>query len=264
MTSASSAAEADSTEVLRATVPRLTGLLLDHVAPASYYVFGLIASGSALITAVTGQGPAADADVVTRTWVITQQALTTTFVGLIALLFVFRRDRLGGRPGLLSALALLVVHPHDRANRQEVRERLLPALVALAGTNALYVVSLTPVTQPDPRLVAPSSLLLGLGLVLSIVSLATLGRCFGVFPEVRGLVTRGPYAVVRHPLYLAEMMAALGGLLPRLSPLMIAIFVGFVGLQYWRTIFEERVLQEAFPEYASYRERTWRILPGVN
>jgi len=39
----------------------------------------------------------------------------------------------------------------------------------------------------------------------------------------------------------------------------VAVFV----LQYWRTIFEEHVLQEVYPSYAAYRARTWRFLPYI-
>ena len=48
------------------------------------------------------------------------------------------------------------------------------------------------------------------GLAFSLASVAVLGRCFGILPDVRGLVVRGPYRLVRHPLYLGELTAALG------------------------------------------------------
>jgi protein-S-isoprenylcysteine O-methyltransferase Ste14 len=102
------------------------------------------------------------------------------------------------------------------------------------------------------------------GLVFAIVSLASLGRSFGIFPEARRLVTHGPYRWVRHPLYLAEITGALGGLLSSISIPTVAPFAVFVVLQYWRAMYEERALVQAFPEYAEYARKTWRILPGIH
>ena len=55
-----------------------------------------------------------------------------------------------------------------------------------------------------------SDVLLIAGLAFAIGSVAVLGRCFGILPDVRGLVTHGPYRWVRHPLYLGELTAVLG------------------------------------------------------
>ena len=56
---------------------------------------------------------------------------------------------------------------------------------------------------------------LGLGLQLAglaawAVTFAVLGRSFGLVAADRGLVTRGPYALVRHPLYTTFLIAQLG------------------------------------------------------
>jgi protein-S-isoprenylcysteine O-methyltransferase Ste14 len=134
-------------------------------------------------------------------------------------------------------------------------------LVALAGTFALNLALI-----PVPASTATTALLVstGFGLVgtlFTIWSLATLGRCFGVFPEARGLVRRGPYRWVRHPVYLGEIVAGFGIVVARPHLLVAAIFVLFVALQYWRALNEERALEEVFPEYAEYRARTGRLLP---
>jgi hypothetical protein len=184
-----------------------------------------------------GEGPAAGLDPVARGWLAVQRALLTAFIALIALLFMIRRRRLGNQPGLIGALGSLLLHPGDRGLRHEVGERVLPALIAIAGTNAIALLALFPVTETSLFFTVPGAALGLIGIVLSAYSLACLGRCFGVFPEVRGLVTRGPYALVRHPLYLSEIIAALGGLLSTLSPYTLVGFLLFVALQYRRAIY---------------------------
>jgi len=108
-----------------------------------------------------------------------------------------------------------------------------------------------------------SSIVVIVGTLFTIWSLATLGRCFGLFPEVRGLVMRGPYRLVRHPVYLGELLSAVGLLLAKPHPLIIGIFAVFAALQYWRTVYEERALSAAYPdEYPTYARRVPRLLPG--
>lgn len=47
------------------------------------------------------------------------------------------------------------------------------------------------------------------GLLIGVAALITLGRSFGVAPADRGLVTRGPYAIVRHPAYTSYLVRTL-------------------------------------------------------
>src|SRR5581483_11096310 len=115
----------------------------------------------------------------------------------------------------------------------------------------------------DWRVLGLSAGLALVGILITLWSLATLGRCFGLFPEARGLVTRGPYRIVRHPVYVGELISGFGLLLPIVSVWTVLVFVAFVCLQLWRTRNEERALQVVFPEYAAYRARTARIVPGI-
>ena len=135
--------------------------------------------------------------------------------------------------------------------------------VALAGTFLLNVVGLLSIPdEPSTYSLLASTFVVLVGTLFSLWSLAVLGRCFGIFPEARGLVTRGPYRWIRHPIYLGHILGGFGLVISKPYPEVIVLFVVFVGLEYWRAVYEERALEETFPaEYAAYRARTGRLLP---
>jgi protein-S-isoprenylcysteine O-methyltransferase Ste14 len=97
----------------------------------------------------------------------------------------------------------------------------------------------------------------------AIWSLSYLRRSLSIIPEARRLATDGPYRIVRHPLYLFEIMAALGALATGPGVISITSFVVFVCMQMIRARLEERLLTGAFPEYAAYARRTRRLIPFV-
>lgn len=82
-------------------------------------------------------------------------------------------------------------------------------------------------------------------------------------PEARYLVTSGPYRIVRHPLYLCELVAMMGIALQYEWPAALALWLIQVGFLYARVLNEERVLRTAFPKYGSCARQTARVLPGV-
>ena len=63
----------------------------------------------------------------------------------------------------------------------------------------------------------PSVRLQILGLLLWAWAFSRLARSFGIVPADRGLVTSGPYAVVRHPLYSAYLLGGIGYLIQSMS-----------------------------------------------
>jgi protein-S-isoprenylcysteine O-methyltransferase Ste14 len=101
-----------------------------------------------------------------------------------------------------------------------------------------------------------------LGGLWMVVSIVFLGRCFGVLPEARGLVTGGPYGLVRHPLYLGELTAFGGLVLASPSAVNLALAVMFVTGQGMRMLLEERALEREFPAYAGYAAVTPRLIPS--
>ena len=94
-----------------------------------------------------------------------------------------------------------------------------------------------------------------------LVSVLFLGRCFGVLPEARGLVTSGPYRFIRHPVYLGEIGACAGLAIAAPSPANAGALTALIVAQFVRMRLEERALTQAFPEYAGYVSRTTRFLP---
>ena len=95
-----------------------------------------------------------------------------------------------------------------------------------------------------------------------------LGRSYGIRMDIfdgHTLVTRGPYAFVRHPMYLGIVVYHLGATLVLQSPLLLAL-TGLVIVPYTalRIAHEERPLRAAFGErYADYQRDVPALLPFV-
>jgi len=98
---------------------------------------------------------------------------------------------------------------------------------------------------------------------LSFVSLLTMGRLFGVRPALRGLVTRGPYRFVRHPMYLSYILADIGYNLQEWNFVtLLLVLVGWMSLVY-RIHAEERMLSQhvQWPAYVALVR--YRLFPGI-
>ena len=137
-------------------------------------------------------------------------------------------------------------------------------LAALLGTFVLYSLWLMPAPRTDNVYVlALSDIFLSFGMTLALYSLTYLRHRFSIVPEARGLVTSGPYQLVRHPIYLGEIIAAFGLILPSFLTLHMVVFLVFVSTQVRRTYYEEDVLRQAFPDYPEYARRTHRLIPYI-
>jgi len=95
------------------------------------------------------------------------------------------------------------------------------------------------------------------GAGLAVASAVALGRSFGLVAANRGVCTRGPYRVVRHPLYAAYLLAVTGYVLENPSAWNVALYFVVMAFQAVRIATEERCL-DADAEYRRYRERVKR------
>jgi protein-S-isoprenylcysteine O-methyltransferase Ste14 len=140
---------------------------------------------------------------------------------------------------------------------------LYPRFAAVVGTFSNLGFLLLPPQELSYALYLISLLLLIAGIVFAICALLVLGRSISLLPEARRLVTRGPYALVRHPLYLGEMVAVAGIALQHLSAWALLLLGLGWAFQIQRMKYEELVLSQSFPEYGDYMARTARLVPGV-
>jgi protein-S-isoprenylcysteine O-methyltransferase Ste14 len=140
---------------------------------------------------------------------------------------------------------------------------LYPRFAAVAGTYLGGGIVLLPPRELSAALSLLSTSSVLCGTVFAIYAALSLGRSLSMLPEARRLVTRGPYRLVRHPLYVSEALALVGVTLQYLSPLALTLLVFQCIFQLERMTNEERVLARTFPEYRDYMAATARLVPGV-
>jgi protein-S-isoprenylcysteine O-methyltransferase Ste14 len=113
---------------------------------------------------------------------------------------------------------------------------------------------------------APYSFTFGLivalfGAFLSTYSFLHLRRSFAIMPAVRKVVTSGPYGIIRHPLYLGELVYAAGMIMLAFNVLSVLLLILSVAVLILRINIEERKLRR-YPEYQEYFEKVrYRMLP---
>jgi protein-S-isoprenylcysteine O-methyltransferase Ste14 len=101
------------------------------------------------------------------------------------------------------------------------------------------------------------------GACLSFVSLLSMGRWFGVWPALRGLETRGSYRFLRHPMYLAYVIADIGyNLIEYNYGTILMVIAGWTSL-FYRIRVEERILSKD-AGWSSYVALVrYRLFPGL-
>ncbi len=200
-------------------------------------------------------------------------ALFFSFFLARQLLFVWGGLQSLSRPGdylflaqqclALAYFTMLVVLYSVRLPKHGTDRRLGVVLIAFTGTFSAIVAGFLPGGTRREWLVLPADIIATIGLAYSVWGLAYLRRSFSIIPEARRLVTGGPYALSRHPVYLGEVITAIGINLATAGWLGALAIVYFIACELMRIRWEEGVLSRAFPgEYPDYAGRVPRYVPN--
>jgi protein-S-isoprenylcysteine O-methyltransferase Ste14 len=148
---------------------------------------------------------------------------------------------------------------------------LVAATLGLGVIPGFYVATGFPqwAEHPAPAwTVIPGTLVYAAGLWLFRRSHKDLGKNWSITLEIRDqhrLVSNGVYQRVRHPMYSAFWLMAVGQAL--LLPNWVAGLAGLVGfgiLFFLRVGKEEHMMMQTFgDEYRAYMQRTKRVIPGL-
>jgi len=151
----------------------------------------------------------------------------------------------------------------------------LPARIAIAAVVLLVVVrrlddrlllASVAVLLASPVVALIGTLLCAAGIAFAMWARMVIGRNWGTpmtLKQGHELVTTGPYAYVRHPIYSGVLLAMFGSVLV-MSLLWIVVLL-LNGLQFiYAARREEQLMLKTFPdEYAHYMQRTKMIIPFV-
>jgi protein-S-isoprenylcysteine O-methyltransferase Ste14 len=134
-------------------------------------------------------------------------------------------------------------------------------ICSMGGTYYFLAVRLAPGAQLVPETIGAALQLLGI--CWQLFAKASLRRSFGILPANRGVVSRGAYRFVRHPMYLGYFITDIGFLLVNFGLQNLLVYGCQFALQVGRIVREEQLLS-ADEGYRTYKARVrYRVIPGL-
>lgn len=88
---------------------------------------------------------------------------------------------------------------------------------------------------------------------------------FNIRPTLKAgahLVTEGPYAWVRHPMYVCVLWMGLAAVVLYASWLKLTVLIALAGVLWFKAAVEEKILRLSFPQYEDYAFRVPRFIPS--
>ena len=132
--------------------------------------------------------------------------------------------------------------------------------IALIGT--MLTLFVNPVGY-RPEYASIGGTMMVFAICMGVVAKLYMNRRWGFLVANRGVQTKGPYAFVRHPVYIAYIIGDIGFLIanPSLWNASILLLQAFFLIL---RIFEEEKFLSLDPDYRTYKERVrYRLIPKV-
>lgn len=162
---------------------------------------------------------------------------------------------------LLVGEALVVILTVVRRRAVQVDRSIAAGILTMLSVAGPPMLRASDVPSLVPDVATAMISAVGLGLV--VIGKMALGRSFGLVPANRGIVVRGPYTVVRHPIYTGYLITHIGFFMADPTGWNAAVILIADTALILRALMEEKVLS-ADAEYQSYCRRVgWHLVPGV-
>ena len=162
---------------------------------------------------------------------------------------------------LLVGEALVVILTVVRRRAVQVDRSVAAGILTMLSVAGPPMLRASDVPSLVPDVATAMISAVGLGLV--VIGKMALGRSFGLVPANRGIVVRGPYTVVRHPIYTGYLITHIGFFMADPTGWNAAVILIADTALILRALMEERVLS-ADAEYQNYCRRVgWHLVPGV-
>lgn len=105
------------------------------------------------------------------------------------------------------------------------------------------------------------------GIVLALWAIWVMRKStFTVMPDPGNyfrLITNGPYRLIRHPMYASLFLFITPIVIDNSNFESLAIFCLFSVNMILKLLYEENVITVRFPDYETYKKKTWRLIPMV-
>jgi protein-S-isoprenylcysteine O-methyltransferase Ste14 len=162
---------------------------------------------------------------------------------------------------LLAGESLVVVLTVVRRKAMRVDRSVAAAVLTLLSVAGPPMLRASDVVSLLPDVATAMVSAIGLGLV--VVAKIALGRSFGLVPANRGVVVRGPYTFVRHPIYTGYLITHVAFFLADPIPWNAAVILIADTALILRALMEERVLSNDVVYQGYCRRVGWHLVPGV-